>query len=520
MSTPFQITHCKIQKLKHKNVLLTKERFVFAALLLLFMFSQSLVSNQLDDLDAFIEKMRVQYKTPGVAVAVVKDDKIIFVKGYGLRRIGSSEKVDADTVFQLASVSKTFTSAALGVLVDRGAIEWDQPVIKYFPEGIFKDLYTTRYFTARDLLSHRTGLPAFTGDLLGNLGFTREEILYRIRFLDPAVSFREKALYSNVGFFIAGQLLAKVSGASFEKSVEELLLRPLKMTRTGFTTNLEQENVAYPHAMVNGKMEVIPRNTSQMFAAAGGLSSTARDMGNWVALHLNQGVFEGKSILSPKTIKTIESPSVVAEVSFSDLPPINENSSLSFTLGWNNYDYQGHVVVEKGGALDGVRSVITLVPEKKLGIVVLANLNLTVLPERIRAHFLEIYLGKSEQGQDNEVLFKKHEEQIAELIKEPIRLKNALGMGHSLKSYIGDFKNDLYGKFQVLQEGEGLIIKGGSTGYQGRLIPWSNDTFLLKWSVVNAAYEPVTFTFGPEGRAIELQTETLGNFLSVDPSTL
>ncbi len=477
---------------------------------LLLFISSSLFSGPLEDLDKFIQEARIQYNVPGLAVAIVQDDKVIFAKGYGLCSYNQKEEVNPNTIFQLASVSKTFTSAGLGVLVDQKKLTWDDEVIEHLPLFALKDSYPTRYATSRDLLAHRTGLPSFRGDLLGKLGLTSKELLYRVRFIEPESSFRNKAFYSNVGFFVAGELLSALSNTSFEKAIQTSLLSPLKMHHSGFADNLNNANVASAHAITEGKIAIIERDKSVQFAAAGGVTSTALDMANWMIMHLNDGVFEGKQILKTETIKQMHAPSMVSEVSFTETLPINDHSSFSFGLGWNNYNYLGKTIVEKGGALEGVRTIVTLIEESKMGIVVLTNLNLTLLPELIRAKFLETYVGKQEKDLDKE--YKISQEKINTLVSAPPKPQNPLPFKGKLSDCTGSFANDLYGKVIITKADDKLILKAGDI--QGTLTSYSNNTFMLTWPTINAGHELITFTFGTEGKAIEFQTETLGTFYS------
>lgn len=483
-----------------------KKLFLFCLLAV----TPQLFAANLDELDKYIEDMRVKYKAPGVSISIVEGDKIIYAKGFGVNQIDKPEKVDPNTAFQLASVSKTFTSAGLGIWVDKKLLNWDDPVIQYLPQFVLKDIYATRYSTSRDLLAHRTGLPAFTGDLLTHLGYNREEILSKIKYIEPANSFRNVAYYSNVGFFAAGEVLAKLSNMSYEEAIKNTLLVPMKMARTGFASEMNIPNVAAPHVLKDDKVQVSLRDPSRIFAAAGGLYSSAHDMANWMILHLNKGVFEGKQILTPETIEEMHKPSMVSEVGFTELPPINEWSSFSFGLGWDNYNYKGKFIVEKAGALDGVRSVVTLIPDLKIGVTVLTNLNLTILPEVIRAKILEIYLGKSDQDFTKE--FDAKAKMIADLIKSEPKQKDALPFNRDLSQCVGVYVNELYGDFEVVQKGENLALLAGPAKWKGSLNHVGNDSFNLRWPLVNAGNELVTFVFGVDGKAIEIQTESLGVF--------
>lgn len=480
--------------------------FVFLAIAA---FSQAFSYN-FEGFEDFIEKARQQRQIPGAAVCIVQDDKILFAKGFGTLRIGGKQSVDENTIFQIGSVTKTFTSAGIGLHVEKNVLQWDDEILLHLPSFALKEPYPSRYSSARDLLAHRTGLPPFGGDLLGKIGYSPDEILYRVRFIEPATSFRNRAYYSNVGYFIAGQLLAKLAKSSWEEYVRTALLVPLEMQRSGFSANLDSGNVAYAHAEIDGEIKLIPWDRTGGFPAAGAITSTAADMGNWMAMLVNGGQFRGKQILQKKTVDEMFLPSMVGEVSFSEAPPIAEDSGFSYGLGWNNYHYHGKMIVEKGGGLDGARSVIVLIPELRMGITVLSNLNLTMFPEAVRAKFLEICLGKSEV--DLQAGIQEKEKQLANLLKKEPPPKNGGPLGHKLAQYTGIFESPLYGVFNITVKDRQLIVEAGPGKWRGTLTPWSNDTFLLEWPTVNSGNQQATFTFGPENTAIEMQTETLGNF--------
>ena len=481
----------------------------FQLLFPVWMYSEATTAG-FEDFDKFIEGERVHYKVPGVAVAIVKDDKIIFIKGYGLRKSDQNENVDPDTIFQLASLSKTFTAAGLAVQVDQNKLGWDDRIVKFLPGFELKDAYPTYYTTTRDLLAHRTGLPAFGGDLLSNLGYTADEVLARIKYIEPASSFREKANYSNVGFFTAGQVLAKISGMSFDKAIQTTLLTPLRMTRTGFWEGLDKSNIASGHALVDGQVKVVPFDKSVLFAPAGGVTSTAHDLSKWMIMHLNGGSFEGVHVLKPETVNALFEPSMVSELSFAELPPINAHSSFSFGMGWDNFHFQGKYIVEKAGAMAGVRTVITLVPEAKIGIVVLANMNLTILPEVIRAKFLSMNFGTG--GEDFEKEFAESAKVLAKVLEPPALPQVVLPMGHTLDQYTGEYESELYGKLRVIKTNDHLAVEGGPGRLPGTLKHFSNDTFLLKWEGLNRGHGEATFTFGPDGNGVELQVDAYGAY--------
>lgn len=480
---------------------------------LFFLLSIPLFSTSIEEFDTWIENERIKSQVPGLSVAIVKGDQVLLLKGYGVRSIDTSEPVDANTHFQLASVSKTFTAGTLALLVDQEELEWDKPLSEIYPEIVLNDYYATRYVTVKDLLAHRTGLPAFRGDLLGVIGYPPSKILHKIRYLEPETSFREKALYSNVGFFLAGELAAFLFKKPWTEVCEEKLLKPLQMSRSGFYEKMEEENSSACHALIEGKVKRIPCDPSYLFASAGGVVSTANDMSYWLQMLLKKGTFAGKQILTSKNAKELFTPAMVSKVDFSESAPIDEQSGFSYSLGFNVYHYLGQTVVEKGGALDGIRSVITMIPEMELGIVVLANLNLTLLPERIRAKFLEIYVGKS--SNNSEKALDEQQAFIENLFKKPEKPKGALPLNRPYTAFTGLYESPLYGKFSIEDADGNLKLFAGPGGYPGTLEHFGNDSFLLSWPTINAGYQIITFTFDPEGTPLTITTETLGNFKAI-----
>ncbi len=472
-------------------------------------------SGQPADLDAFITAALADYGVPGAAVAVVKDGTPVLVRGYGVRQLGEAAPVDANTVFQLASVTKTFTAAALGTLVDDNRVRWDDPVIDILPGFALHDPYPTRYATPRDLLAHRSGLPAFTGDLLGQLGYDRAEVLRRIRFVEPTHSFRERAAYSNLGFFVAGGVGAQGAGTSWEQLVATRLLGPLGMCRSGTSSRDKPAdgNWAATHGVVAGQLQVVPWDDVDVLGPAGAMVSTAADMVPYMQMLLAGGTLGGTRILERSTVESLFEPSMVAEVSFTEAPPISSQTGFSYSLGWGVYYYQNTRVIEKGGALGGVRTNVTLVPEQQLGVTVLANRNLTALPEAIRARVLEHYLGNP--GGDFQREIRARQAQIDASFQPEAPPAHPGPMSLPLAAFTGTYTNQVYGEFVVQVEefdGDQLRVRAGPGGYPGKVTHWSRDTFALDWGTVTTVPELITFTVGPDGEPVAFTGDTLGRF--------
>jgi CubicO group peptidase (beta-lactamase class C family) len=466
-------------------------------------------------LDAFVRRAMVDYDVPGASVAVVKDGKTVFLRGYGVRQPGGGA-VDPDTVFQLASDTKTFTAAALAALVGEGRLGWDDEVITHLPQFVLHDEYATRHATIRDLLAHRTGLPAFTGDLLGEEGYDRAEVLRRIRFVPPAVSFRERALYSNLGFFAAGEVAGRTAGTSWEEVVDSRLLKPLAMTRsaTSVLTEPADDNRSGTFGKIGGRIQAILPSHQIVMGSAGSMVSTASDLSRYMRMLLAGGTFEGKQILPERVVAEMFEPSIVSEISFTETPPISDETGFGYALGWGYYYFHGTKVLEKGGALDGARAIIVLVPERKLGIAVLANLNLTIMPEAIRAYVLEQELGPASPGTQQELL--EQQRKIDELLEPSPNPVNPAPPSVPLAAYQGTYESDVYGPFVLISAQNGLAVAAGPGAYPGKLQHFDRDTFTLSWPLVDFGTQHATFTIGADGTPTGFTTETLGAFKRVE----
>lgn len=499
---------------------MTRKTAIASVILALFIAAGSrgtlAAEEKLEGLDAFIELAMEQYDVPGVAVAVVKDGDVVYLKGFGVRNVDTKEKVDGDTVFQLASVTKTFTAASVASMVDRGKMSFDEEVIKIIPDFALMDPYSTRFTTPRDLLAHRTGLPPFTGDIFDHLGYSRGEVIRRVRYFTPACSFREEANYSNIGYFLAGETAAYAADSSWEDVVRENIIKPLGLKHTGFTYEMDKEkNIAYPHAVVNGETKVIPFNEQRVLAPAGAMTSSASDLARYLIMHLDGGKFRGKEILKPESVEQLFTPAMVDKPTFAELPPISDDTGFSYGLAWGIYYWQNHKILEKGGALDGYRTVVVLVPDLKLGIVVLANMNLTVLPEAVRAFILEQYLGEADYDIQEAIMdrSKKMTEMLG--IDKTVAPENPKPPSKDLNAYTGTYENDLYGQFSVLRDGDNLKIEAGPAKYTGTLAHANYDTFYLNWPIFISAPEEVTFVIDAKGNVTEFNDESLGRFKKV-----
>jgi CubicO group peptidase (beta-lactamase class C family) len=406
----------------------------------------------------------------------------------------------------------------LGALVDDKRLGWDDAVSAHVPEFVAFDPYLTRYLTVRDLLAQRTGFPAFTGDILDPMGYTRPQILARLRYLKPRYSIREVAQYSNLGFFLAGEVTGRAGGAPWQTMVQGRLLTPLAMNRSGaLSDNLDRDaNVSANHVLTGGKATVVPAARGDAIGAAGSASSSAADMAQLMQMLLARGRYEEKVVLRQETVDEIFKRSMVADVSFTELPPIDDNTGFYYGLGVDSYDYRGERIIEKAGALAGVRTIMTLAPARKTGIVVLANLNLTTFPEAVRAFFLDSLLGVAPEA---------HQKAITEAAAALAGMFAQMNAASStpgafigtLDSLLGTYENDLYGQCSVVAAGADLAIECGPARYRGTLRHYAHGMFRLQFPSPTVGPHDITFTIGEDGKAASFTDDALGMFTRIAP---
>ncbi len=471
-------------------------------------------ADQLKQLDTFIERSLATYRIPGAAVALIQDGKVVLMKGYGVREIGKSDKVDENTLFQLASVTKTFTGGAVATQVEAGKLKWEEPICNVLPEFRFENDYVTRWCTGRDLLTHSTGWPAFAGDMLDGLGYDRAEIVHRLRYFQLVHSFREAAGYSNPGFFIAGEVAARAAGVSWNDLVEKKLLQPLSMKRT-YTrlAGLKDANFSKNHYLNSGKVELCEPSNQDTMGAAGGMISSASDLTHWMGMLLDRGTYGGKTVFRPETVDTLFSRAFATPPSISELPPIGPSTGFYYGMGWGGYDFMNHQIIEKGGALAGVRTIIELVPDMKTGIVVLCNLNLNAFPEAVRAYWLDLLFGLNPEPNQTKLL--AINTQLENWLAPPKPPSNPAPFVGALESLVGTYENQYYGKFSVELKNGALMVYGGPARLEAKLIHWNAGMFMMKFAGATQGYSDTTFAIGDSGNADQFVNEAFGVFKRV-----
>src|SRR5688572_1473995 len=483
-----------------------------ATFTLLCLLLSQLVHGQLNGFDEYVTKAMRDWEVPGIAIAVIKDDKIVLAKGYGVRQLGAEAPVDERTLFAIGSSSKAFTAAGLAMLVDEGKIKWDDPAVKHLPGFEMFDPYVTRELRIRDLLTHRSGLER--GDFLWyGSELDRDEILRRTRYLKPTWSLRSNFGYQNLMYLAAGQVAAKATGKSWDEFIKSRIFTPLGMTasNTSIKDFKNGDNVATPHASVEDKVQPIAWRNIDNIAPAGSINSNVLDMAQWVRLQLGQGTFEGKKLISPAAMREMHMPQTVMRLEGAYTMFYPEAHFLTYGLGWFMHDYKGKKVVEHGGAIDGMRAGVAMIPEEKLGVVILTNMNGSLLPIPLMFKVFDAYLGGTQKDWSADMLkaLKPLQEQ-GKAAEKKAESERVMGTNPSLEleKYAGTYKNDLYGEVKINNEGGKLNINFGPA-FKSDLQHWHYDTFRAQFNGPVASKVFVTFGLNPQGKA---DTVTLGLF--------
>ena len=464
------------------------------------------------DLDAYARKVLADWHAPGVALAVVKDDKVILIRGYGVREIGKPEPVDEHTVFDIASCSKAFTVAALAILVDEGKVRWTDPVTKYLPGFQLSDPFVTRELTVRDLLCHRSGLGTFAGDLVWyNTTYDRAEVLRRARFLKPTTSFRSAFGYQNILYVAAGEIVPAATGTSWDDFVRDRLFTPLGMSTTVTRAKAVPTNAATPHTVKADNAIAVPRYNTDNVAPAAGIHASVDDLSRWMRLQIGMGEFEGKRIYSATQARAMWSPQTA-------MPLIGDPGRLSaahlkaYALGWFVSDYNGRLRVEHDGSIDGMYSKVVLLPELKAGVVALTNSD-TPAAELMCNRAIDGLLGLPPRDRSGEALTRhKARERGAKLQAERTESARAKDTKPSLPlgEYAGKYGGDLYGDVAVTLENEKLILRFvPAPAFVADLEHWQHDTFRVKWRTLNP-YIPdgwATFVLDRRGKPAEVRVD-------------
>ncbi len=465
-------------------------------------------------IDSLVERTLRAFEVPGIAVCVIKDGQVVHSKGYGVRSLDTRQPVDESTLFGIASNSKAFTTAALGMLVDEGKVSWDDKVRKYIPEFKLFDPYVTEEFTIRDLLCHRSGLGLGAGDLMffpDSSDFTISDVVHNLQFLKPVTSFRSQYAYDNNLYIVAGEIIARVSGMSWDEFIEKRILQPVGMTHSAscYDRLRDSSDVIDGHAPVEGKVRVIARSRSKVDHAAGGIYSCIADLSKWVQLHLAGGKYgpDGKQLFSPAVFRERWAPQTILPVGG---PGTYNTHFAAYALGFVVNDVKGYKQVSHTGGLEGMVTQITMIPELQLGIIVLTNQQEGLAFSAITNQIKDGNYGITGTDRVTEyAAIRKRQLEDAKKLTDSIwkevtafqtqqaiaGRRGAAGVAGSrrgvesgvvrpdLSMYMGTYRDPWLGQVVIsMKNGKPWFDSKRSPKLTGELLPYKGNSFIVKWN--------------------------------------
>jgi CubicO group peptidase (beta-lactamase class C family) len=471
--------------------------------------------------DAYTAAAIKAWDAPGLAVAVIRNDSLVLTRGYGVRELGKADPVTANTLFAVGSTTKAFTAALLGTLVDAGKLAWDDPVTKHLPGFQLYDPYVTREITIRDLLTHRSGLSR--GDRLwSGSGMPRDEVIRRVRFLKPSWSFRSTYGYQNIMFLTAGEIAGKLYGNGWDAAVAERIFTPLGMTRSVTSTIplKGMDDVATPHERIENVVTPVDWLNIDNIGPAGSINSSVADMAQWVRMQLGQGTYSGRKVLESKTVKEMHTLQMHTRPSDTDEKLYPESHLTGYGLGWSLRDYRGLRLVSHGGAIRGMRAWVAMVPEKKLGVVVLTNMAESTLPIAIGMRAIDQHLTTTPKDWSALYLTEAkagRERALADAQKTQAARVQGTSPTLALDKYAATYADSMYGEIKVAKEGEGLTLAFGPH-FTGDLKHWHYDTFETVWRNRAQGRGTVMFIVDSRGQVTALEIPGLATFSRVPGS--
>ncbi len=445
-----------------------------------------------EEFDEYVKKGMAAFEVPGLAISIVKDGECILSRGYGLRAATGTEAVDGDTVFGIASISKSFTATALGMLVEEGKLRWDDPVRKYLPDFKMYDPYVTREITIRDLLTHRCGLGGIAGGTFWyGSDLSSTEIVRRMEYVKPAMGFRGWFAYQSLTFLAAGQLIPAVTGMSWFEFIKKRILKPMDMNRSSVSIDgiLHAGNAAVPHARLGGRVSPVAYRDYDNMAPAVSINSSAGDMAHYMMMFLNGGIYNGEQLLTPGTVYELTTPQML--VPLPDLPPQLEETKpmfCSYGLGWFVQDYKKHKIIAHGGQIDGLFSLAILVPELSLGVAVMINQEEEGLLDAVTNRVMDVYIDKGKDVKDwipiyvelKNMIEDWRQKKAVELYWRPAQPRPA---SWSFQKLAGTYHDEAVGDILIgLDRGSLTLAFPHTPSFSAQLEHWDKNNFKINWS--------------------------------------
>jgi len=446
--------------------------------------------------DKFVAQAQRDWRVPALAIAVVKDDSVVFMKGYGVLEAGKPTRADEHTRFAIGSTTKAMTSAGLAMLVDEGKLHFDDKVTRYIPELQLADPWATRELTIRDLLTHRTGLPGTDLFWASNWKYSPAEIIRRLRFIEPSASFRSEWQYQNVMYALGGTIIERASGMPWEEFVRARIFKPLGMNETEplVSSIAGKPNVAVPHALIGDSVRVVPVRSTDLVASAGSVWSSVADMSKWMRFILDSGRVGSTRLIKPETFREIVAPQIEAPMEEYPALQLAKPNFFSYGFGWFIQDYRGQHVWMHTGSINGLCAIIGLMPNEKLGVYVLENLDHAEIRHGLMYSVFDLYNGGRgrDWSADLKPLFARRPQMASATGTQ--RLTSAPSL--PLDRYAGTYADSAYGEIRVTFD-NGSLHAAVVTDPPAPLQPVAMEAFRAQ--PTEAGRNPTTLVFQPDG---------------------
>jgi CubicO group peptidase (beta-lactamase class C family) len=473
-----------------------------------------------DSIDVYVNRALTNWRIPGVAVCIVKDGKIVLMKGYGVKELGLPERVDENTLFMIGSNTKAFTATAIAMLQEEKKLSLDDHVTRYLPNFRLENKAAGEQAIIRDLLCHRLGFKTFQGDFtFYNTDLTRAQIIDKLGAVKAAYPFRTKWGYTNAAFLTAGEIIPKASGKTWEAYLKDNIFSPLGMSNTlALSADLPKSfNKTVPHTLVDERLSAIPYAQLDGLAPAASISSSINDMSKWVMALLNNGKVGARQVIPEAAIAATRQPQDIV----SSLRHLNGETNYElYGLGWFLQDYSGHRIVMHDGGVNGYVSSVTLVPQDKLGIIILTNTDQNAFYEALRWEIMDAYFKQPYRNYSDVYLnnFKKNladEQKVIRKLRDSVamNLKPAL----SVNSYTGRYHNELYGNLDITRgENNDLEVRfEHHNKMYVKLQPVGGNRFFASFS--DPVYGRTVFPFTVQGGRITAVKVKVADFVETDP---
>jgi len=448
-------------------------------------------NNKIKNIEASINKAMSTFQVPGVAVAIIKDNKVVMSKGFGVIEYGKKAKITPDTLFGIASNTKAMTAAILASLIDEGKLKWKTKVIDIIPEFQMPDAYVTREFTILDLLSHNSGLGLGAGDLMiwPHTTLNNQDVIKGLKYLPQVSSFRSEFAYDNLMYVIAGEIIQKVTGMAWQDVIQQKIFTPLGMKNTRAKYSLiskNNKNVARAHVPLDGKLNVVGGNFLEKFSSAGSVASSVNDMTYWLKAQLNNGKFgnEDARLFSKKQSRAMWQARTLLPVSDSATKQDKTHFS-AYGLGWFLKDYHGVKLIHHSGGILGMVSKVVLVPEKNLAMVILTNQQSGYAFNAIYQQILNEYLSLEKKDWVdfyNKKLQSRKQKEKDRLVKAQSNVNKDSKPSLLLKDYAQTYSDNWYGDIHITYKNNKLNMQFGHTSeLKGVLEHYQYNTFIVRW---------------------------------------